>query len=251
MKKRTIFCAVVLISCLLFSCNNIADTTPSDLDGPMPDLSSSDYLPLALDNHWDYHYNYSYRRYNANYQLTQNYDDYTSLILLVVKQPRNQQMDCYWHIDEDFIPIDPPPGLSEITPTLRNSINLFCEDGDVYEHPHNQYDNDFIIGDNMNIGNEAGTSLLLDIGPYTYTTNVGYVTLPAGTFDNVRKLEYHDSYSYDGAEHYYHSTWDYYEYYAEGVGLVWASYHHHDYVSNSYTSDEFTDIELESYVLNE
>jgi len=171
--------------------------------------------------------------------------------LLVTKQPRNQMTDCYWHIDHNFIPIDPPPGLSEITPTLRNGINLFCESGDVYEHPHSQYDNDFIIGDNMTYGDECGTSLLLEMGPYTYTTNIGYITVPAGIFDDVRRLEYHDTYFYDGAESYYYETWGYYEYYAEGVGLIWASYYHHTYSSNSGTSDEFTDIELESYVLNE
>ncbi len=241
-----VICSFLLLSCNVSEENNPTSPDPPDSPDPLPppDLSSSRYLPLGINNEWNYDYHYAYYRYDQNHQYLRDYLYDTSLKLDVVKQPSNQTGN-YWQMDEIYTPPSPPDQIT-VTPAIRSGILLTCHDGNVYEYPTQS----LIIGDEMTVGQETQTSLLLPIGPYIFTSIVPQYTVPAGTFNNVRLLEYNDTWSDYWMSGSAHKTWHYNEYYTENVGLIYAGYYynyHYSDVGMGFYYDEEVVVQLDSY----
>ncbi len=228
MKGKAIIYSFLSLGSLLFLRCDILNPAAS---APVYDYCH--YLPLALNNHWQY--NITETRYSNGLQNSFSDTLYGTSDITVTSGPittfypnggysQNVYPTIqYWVVTRDeLMPLAYYPPNQYYTadpPTLHGNWikNLCYQDGACYRLANNRLR--LLVWDNMNIGEQTDGSLYFSKSLTMYS-KIDAVEVPAGVFENVLVLGGEGGGYIDHTAGY--ESWDeeYYEYYAYDVGLI-------------------------------
>jgi hypothetical protein len=234
MKKHYLLFILFLFGCgsMFMGCNEKITDGQED-PYYLGSQGSCKYLPLNIDNKWNYHEVYETWDYDAYGELERSTKEESDLVNTVNAEPTDPLTNNYW-------------GLSMVTDPL------ICWHNGMYKRYGLK--TAYVIGDDIQVGDETDRLFLNNYyiqGHQPYVKEIlDTYEVAAGVFHNVVHIEFEFSGSYEGMTGDYHDYYHKHEYWAEGVGLIYGYYYEsHGQYNHGSTSSKTTE-ELTSYELH-
>lgn len=187
------------------------------------------YLPLNIDNKWQYDVNNETSHYDSYGFLIESTYTETSETNTVIAEPTDPLVNNYW--------------------ALNMVGALICWHNGVYNRNIN-YDPKYIIGDDIQVGDQTESMFLSNVFPDNELSTLSPIQnkhlnsnqngqnnppvveeiidtleVPAGVFHNVLRIHAEYSWSYEEMSGDSYGWVDVDEYWAEGVGMIFGDYY--------------------------